>query len=91
MIDAGIAATAAQFGLAGLVCCMWIVERRSAQERERQATEIHERMMLERKGMGVLVRALNDNTRALAMLETGQRSLVSAIQAWLSGRAGEAS
>ncbi|MFG0305679.1 MAG: hypothetical protein ACF8Q5_05640 [Phycisphaerales bacterium JB040] len=66
----------AQFGVAGLVAWMWLSERRASGVRERQMTELHNRLMLERQETEVLVKALNDNTRALASLEASQRGLL---------------
>lgn len=70
------AAWLAQFGVAGLVAWMWLAERRASAVRERQMTELHTRLMLERQETEVLVKALNDNTRALASLEASQRGLL---------------
>lgn len=72
-------AALAQFGVAGLVCWMWLAERRAASVRERQVSELHERVMRERREVDVLVAALNDNTRALAALEACQRGLVAML------------
>ncbi|MEZ6317362.1 MAG: hypothetical protein R3B49_01220 [Phycisphaerales bacterium] len=58
---------------------MWLTERRAASVRERQVSELHERVMRERREVDVLVAALNDNTRALAALEACQRGLVSML------------
>lgn len=78
-----------QFGVAGLVCFMWLAERRAASVRERQITELHERLMSERRGSEVVITALNDNTRALASLEASQRGLL-ALLGRLGPRVGEA-
>ncbi len=72
-------AALAQFGVAGLVCWMWLVERRAASGRERQVTELHERLMRERRETDVLIAALGDNTRALASLEACQRGLMAML------------
>lgn len=72
-------AALAQFGVAGLVCWMWLAERRAAGARERQMTEVHERLMRERRETDVLIAALGDNTRALASLESCQRGLVAML------------
>lgn len=69
----------AQFGLAGLICAMWLVERRASAARERQLTELHDRLMRERREADVLISALTDNTRALAALEACQRGLVAML------------
>ena len=72
-------AALAQFGVAGLVCWMWLAERRAAGVRERQVSELHERLMRERRETDVLIAALGDNTRALASLEACQRGLVAML------------
>jgi len=77
-VDGELAALA-QCGVAGLVCWMWLSERRAASTRERQVSELHGRLMHERREVDVLIAALNDNTRALAALEACQRGLVAAL------------
>lgn len=84
MAEIEVAAMFAQFGIAGLVCWMWLVERRSSTEHERRIAELHRRVMDANKEVDVLLRALNDNTRALAAVEAGQRALLAAL-----GRLGE--
>jgi ABC-type transport system involved in cytochrome c biogenesis permease subunit len=69
-----------QFGVAGLIGCMWLVERRWAAVREKQVSDLHERIMREQLELRVLVDALKDNTRALTALEAGQRELASALE-----------
>lgn len=76
MAEIEMAATLAQFGAAGLVGWMWLSERRAAAQRERQLTEAHERVVRQHEEIGVLVKALDDNTRALSSLEAGQRRLL---------------
>lgn len=80
-------ASLTQFGVAGLIGWMWIVERRAAGVRERLVSEAHERLMRERQELEVLVQALRENTRALTALEVGQRGLVGLLERVLpSGR-----
>lgn len=74
-----------QFGAAGLIAWMWLAERRAAAVREKQLTEVHGRLMLERQETEVLLKALNDNTRALASLESCQRGVLGAL-GWSLGR-----
>lgn len=75
-----VAGVVAQLGAAGLIGLMWLSERRSASERERQVTELHERIVSDRAELGVLVSLVESNTRALASLEAGQSRLVAAIE-----------
>ena len=74
----------AQFGVAGLIAWMWLSERRAAAVREKQLTEVHGRLMLERQETEVLLNALNENTRALASLEACQRGLMGGLVGALS-------
>lgn len=68
-----------QFGVAGLICWMWLVERRASAERERQITEAHKVIIEQRDEREGLVEVVRDNTKALAMLEGSQRELIGAI------------
>lgn len=69
-----------QLGVAGLIGCMWLIERRWAAVREKQVTDLHERLMREQLELRVLVDALKDNTRALTAIEAGQRELAAALE-----------
>lgn len=73
MPDAETMGILAQFGAAGLMAWMWLTERRTAVEREKQLTSAHERILAQRSELDVLVRALEANTRAITALEVGQR------------------
>lgn len=66
-----------QFGAAGLIGWMWLSERRHAAKREQQLTEAHERMTEQRVALDQLLAVVSENTKAVAMLEAGQRSLLS--------------
>ena len=78
MIEPDIAALA-QLGAAGLIGWMWLAERRAAAAREKQLTELHERLMQERAQLGTLLSVVSDNTRALTALEAGQRTIAAAL------------
>jgi hypothetical protein len=69
-----------QFGVAGLICWMWLVERRASAERERQITEAHKALIEQRDEREGLVEVVRDNTKALALLEGSQRELIGAIE-----------
>ncbi len=75
-----LAASLAQLGAAGLIGYMWLSERRAAAARETQLRELHERLMQERPQLAVLLAVVRDNTRALTVLQTGQRRLAAAIE-----------
>lgn len=69
----------AQLGAAGLIGWMWLVERRSAGERERQLQEAHERLMAERATTAAVMELVRENTRALALLEGNQRRIAAVL------------
>ena len=75
MIEPEMLAVVTQLGAAGLMGVMWLSERRGAAQREQQLSSAHERIMLQQKHLDVLVRALEDNTRALISLMGHQREL----------------
>lgn len=79
-LEGELATVLAQMGAAGLIGLMWLTERRSAGERERQMTQLHERILSDKRELGVLLAALESNTRAIVSLEEGQRRLASAIE-----------
>ncbi len=78
--DPDILAALAQFGVAGMIGWMWLSERRSATQRERQLEEAHERIRTDRQAIGSLVRIAQENTRALVGVEQQQRELCAAIE-----------
>jgi len=80
MMDAEIMGALSQFGVAGLICWMWLVERRASADRERQISETHRVLMQQREEQDGLVEVVRDNTRAMTALEVGQRELVAAIE-----------
>ena len=82
-------ASLTQFGVAGLIGWMWIVERRAAAVRDRQVQEAHDRMLSDKTRLEVLVQALRDNTRALTALEVGQRGFIALLERFgAEGQAG---
>jgi hypothetical protein len=70
----------AQFGAAGLIGWMWLSERRAAAMRERQLTDLQDRILQERPQITTLISVVQDNTRALTALESGQRGLTVLIE-----------
>lgn len=78
-LEAEVAGVLAQLGAAGLIGLMWLTERRAAQERERQLTQLHERVRSDKVELGVLLAALEASTRAMVSLEAGQRRLSEAL------------
>jgi hypothetical protein len=80
-MDPDLIASFAQFGAAGLVGWMWLSERRASAQREKQLTEAHERLVAERTSLDALLTAIRENTRVLAQIEGGQRTLISILAA----------
>lgn len=79
-MEAELMAAFAQFGVAGLIGWMWLSERRSTGERERQIDETHRRLMDQEHDRAALFGVVRDATRAMAAVEAGQRALASAIE-----------
>jgi hypothetical protein len=78
-MDPQLATMAAQFGVAGLIGWMWLTERRAAADRDRQLAEAQTMLAQSQKGVEVLLKALDDNTRAIAALEAAQRNLAASF------------
>ncbi|MCB9838376.1 MAG: hypothetical protein H6813_03475 [Phycisphaeraceae bacterium] len=70
----------AQFGSAGLIAVIWMVERRQAAARDRQLTEAHERVLQQRMELGQLLGVVSENTKAVTGLEHSQRGLVGLLE-----------
>jgi predicted component of type VI protein secretion system len=71
-----LTAIVAQFGPAGLMGLLWIMERRHAATRERHLSEAHQRLAQRDDSVHALLGVVRDNTRAIAALEHTQRNLV---------------
>jgi hypothetical protein len=72
-------ASLAQFGAAGLIAWLWLSERRTAAERDRQLSQAHERLISERERIETLVNLVAESTRALTSLELSQRELARVV------------
>ncbi len=75
-----------QFGVAGMVCAMWLIERRASAKREQQINEAHQKLIGQLEERSALLEVVRDNTRALSMLEAGQRGLVDVLAGRGTGR-----
>lgn len=64
-----------QFGPAGLMGLLWILERRHAGVRERQLSEAHRQLVGGQQQITALLDLVRDNTRAIVTLEQTQRHL----------------
>lgn len=76
-----------QFGAAGLIGLLWIVERRHAMQRDRQLAESHARIVRQQHEIGALLDVVKDNTRAVTALEQSQMHLSSLIRMMIGTRA----
>ena len=69
-----------QFGAAGLIGVLWILERRWAATRTRELTETHQRLISRDRDCDVLIDVIKENTRAITALEQGQGQLVELLR-----------
>jgi hypothetical protein len=70
----------AQFGVAGLMGGLWWWERRYSRGREEQLTRAHELIVNQREHLGTLLKALQNNTRAIAEFTDAQKEIVRALR-----------
>jgi hypothetical protein len=71
-----IATILSQFGPAGLMGLLWILERRHAATRERQLGEAHRHLAADQQELAALLHLVRDNTRAIVTLEQTQQRLL---------------
>ena len=69
-----------QFGSAGLIAMIWMVERRQAATRDRQLSEAHERVLQQRMELGQLLGVVSENTKAVTGLEHSQRGIAGLLE-----------
>lgn len=69
-----------QFGPAGLMGLLWVLERRHAALRDRQLSEAHRRLALHEHDVAALLGVVRDNTRAIVTLEQTQRQLQRTVE-----------
>jgi len=72
--------TLMQFGAAGLIGLLWIIERRFGQKRERQLDESHGTIMRQRQELAALLSVVRENTKAISRLEQSQRHLIRLLE-----------
>jgi len=70
----------AQFGLAGLMAALWIKERLVSRQRENELSEAHRRLMRDKRELGVLMKLVRRNTRAIERFAAAQRRLASMLE-----------
>jgi hypothetical protein len=69
-----------QFGAAGLIGLMWIMERRSGALRERQLSDAHRQIISRERELDSLLEVIKENTRAINAVEHTQRQLLQLVQ-----------
>jgi len=79
-MDQGILSMVAQFGAAGLIGMLWLHERRSGAQRERQLDEAHRAVRDMAKQRDSLLTVIQENTRALSALERSQQRLIDVLE-----------
>ncbi len=79
-MDPTLTTTLAQCGVAGLIGWMWLTERRAATDRDKQLADSNTQLLSNQKSIDVLLKALDDNTRAITTLEATQRALISSFR-----------
>ena len=79
-----------EFGAAGLIGLMWMLERRHAAKRDRQLDEAHTRLLSQRQELDIWLQLVRENTKAVSGLEQAQRELIATLQRWRRRRRSEA-
>lgn len=69
-----------QFGAAGLIAMIWLVERRHSATRERQLDEAHQRVTSHQRDLEAMLTVVKENTRAVQSLEGAQQRLIELIE-----------
>ena len=72
--------TLTQFGAAGLIGILWILERRHAVTRDRQLEQAHRKIFEAERDAQLLLNVVRDNTRAIAALEGSQQQLADLLR-----------
>lgn len=86
MFDGGILTIISQFGAAGLIGVLWILERRLSSRREQQLDDAHRRIGMQQQQLDALLTVIKDNTRAICALEQSQRRLTDLLEGWPARR-----
>jgi hypothetical protein len=76
-----------QFGAAGLIGLLWLLERRHAATRDRQIDAAHQTIMDRDRAVDSLLAVIKENTRAIIRLEQSQHRLIGLLERWRPGRA----
>ncbi|MDY7110270.1 MAG: hypothetical protein SYC29_16700 [Planctomycetota bacterium] len=78
MIDPALTALS-QFGAAGLIGLLWILERRHAAKRDHQLDEAHRMILAQQRERTSLLAVIKENTQAIIRLEESQRQLITLL------------
>lgn len=68
-----------QFGVAGLMGLLWVLERSHSRMRERQLSDAHYKLMNQHRELIVLTRLVRRNTQAMERFEQTNRHLISLL------------
>ena len=71
-----------QFGAAGLIGLLWLLERRHAATRDRQIDEAHRTIMDRDRAVDSLLAVIKENTGAIIRLERSQHRLIGLLERW---------
>ncbi len=69
-----------QFGAAGLIGVLWILERRHAAHRDRQLDEAHRKIATSERDLEALLSVVKENTKAINTLQQSQLHLISLLE-----------
>ena len=76
----GMLTALTQFGAAGLIGLLWILERRHATLRDRQLDEAHRRLIDQERDLEALLTVVTENTKAVNTLQQGQLQLIQLLK-----------
>ena len=65
-----------QFGAAGLIGVLWVMERRYAAHRDRQLDEAHRKLIGPERDLEALLTVVKENTKAINTLQRGPVQLI---------------
>ncbi len=78
--------TLTNLGAAGLIACMWLLERRAAAAHTRALEQAHDQLLAERRDTAILIRLVRDSTRALSAVERTQRAVLTLLESIAQSR-----
>ncbi len=76
----GALTTLTQFGAAGLIGLLWVMERRHAALRDRQLDETPRRIIEQERDLEALLTVVKENTKAVNTLQQGQVQLIQLLR-----------